>query len=111
MGKKSARETSDFDEIPSFPFPPMPYPILITRQTDGEGAIKAMIESLISNDNVHTLVVVAPYISTFFVKMLSKTKLKFLVVLVNRSKLNPEYVDDSIEALKVSPFDVIVRER
>jgi len=94
-----------------FEFPPPPFPLVITNQSDKKGTIKVVIEDILSNKRLHTLLVVAPYISSYFVQMLSKTPVKYVVVVINKDDLNPDYVDEAIELLKAAPFKVIVRQR
>ncbi len=102
------------EELIRLCFPPRDRPDLpnvITRQLWKRGAIKRTISEILSHPEVDTLVATAPFISTYFVSFLSRTKLKNLVLLINRDAYNPDYVNNAVSALKNAPFHVLIRQR
>jgi len=73
--------------------------------------IKEILTAVLENENMDTLVAVSPFISEYFVKILAKTSLKYLILVINREDLNPEYVVNAVKLLKTAKFDVDVRAR
>lgn len=86
-------------------------PIVITNQVYEKGAIKKILLKCIDRKNLDTLIAVAPFISTYFVKMLMKTSVKKLILIINRKDLNPNYLNNAVKMLHNVTFDVEVRER
>jgi len=104
------------DDNPFLPPMDSEYPIVITNQlyedeNKRSDKIKEIITTILGNPNMDTLVAVAPFISEYFVKLLAKTTLKYLILIINREDLNPEYVENAVKVLNYAKFDVEVRAR
>ena len=92
------------------------YPIVITNQlyedeNKRSDKIKEILTTILGNPNIDTLIAVAPFISKYFVNLLAKTSLKYLILIINREDLNPEYVETAVKVLKNAKFDVDIRSR
>jgi phosphatidylserine/phosphatidylglycerophosphate/cardiolipin synthase-like enzyme len=100
------------EDNPFYPPDDKPFlPIIITNQIYDKKGIKDVIEKILGNNNMDTLVAVAPFISTYFVNMIAKTPVKNLILIVNKNDLNPDYVNNAIKMLKETSFHVEIRER
>lgn len=60
--------------------------------------IHTYIENIMNNENIDTLIFVAPYVSSFFVKMLKNSNIKLIMGIFNNRV--PKYTRKAIEELQ-----------
>lgn len=86
-------------------------PLAVTHQVYGATAIKDTVEKILMEKSLFSLTMLAPYISPYIMKILSKSSLKKLVMLVNKDKDNPQYVNTTIEDVKKAKYRSIILQR
>lgn len=86
-------------------------PIMITKQAYHEEVIEDTMKDILTNKNLHSLTVLAPYVSSYLLSILAKSTLKKMVMLVNKDEDNPDYVNKVIEGLKKVKYRVIIMQR
>ena len=88
-------------------------PVVITNQAYDEVKIKDILlgTEFLGNQYLDTLIVIVPFISKYFVKVLAETNVKCLVLVINSDTYNPDYVNNAVKLLKYVKYKVIVRKR
>lgn len=86
-------------------------PIMVTKQAFNDKSIKDVMETILTNSNLHSLTILAPYISEYILGILAKSNIKKLVLIINKDEDNPDYVNKTLEGLKKVKYHVIIMQR